>query len=268
MALVWKEKMSENSHEHAKNDELAIEDDLDLSKFALPHESPKPTKEQKLFEQVLAAAIAADRQGLFLEVQTVLDQDAGLTEELVGKVWPSAKFQKSLESRGIKTTSNPNLTLRQENFLQAYLNPLNLKTPQVLAKQMKISLVELDGWLREKHFATAMSNKAKENLDKFLPMADHALGQMVQQGDMKAITFLNQLTGRFDANKSSGVDVISLMMRVQDVILRHVRDPEVKRNIARELIAIANGQSPMAAISEPVSDTIDVEAEIIVVPEE
>lgn len=242
--------------------------DIDASKFDLPAESPKPTKEQKLFEKVLAAAIAADRQGLFLEVQTVLDQDASLTKEQVELVWPSAKFQKSIESRGIATTKNPNLTLRQETFLQAYLNPLNLKTPQVLAKQMKINTIELDGWMRQKEFAKAMSAKAQDNLEKYLPMADQALGQLVQQGDMKAITFLNQLTGRFDANKQNSIDIVSVMMKVQDVILRHVRDPEVKRNMARELIAIANGQSPLAAIPEPISDTIEVEAEIIVVPEE
>jgi len=243
-------------------------DDLDLSKFDLPEDSPKPTKEQKLFEQVLAAAIAADRQGLFLEVQTVIDQDSKLTKEQVETVWPSAKFQKALETRGISTTKNPNLTLRQEMYLQAYLNPMNLKTPQVLAKQMKISAVELDGWMRQKEFAKAMSAKAQDNLDKFIPMADQALGQLVQSGDMKAITFLNQLTGRFDPNRQGAIDITSIMMQVQDVILRHVREPEVKRNIARELIAIANGQSPLAAISEPVSDTIEVEAEVIDVPSE
>ena len=241
---------------------------IDTSKFDLPSEKPKPTKEQKLFEKVLAASIAADRQGLFLEVQTVLDQDASLTKEQVELVWPSAKFQKAIESRGIATTKNPNLTLRQESFLQAYLNPMNLKTPQVLAKQMKISTIELDGWVRQKEFAKAMSAKAQENLERYIPMADQALGQLVQQGDMKAITFLNQLTGRFDANKAGSIDIVSVMMQVQDVILRHVREPEVKRNIARELIAIANGQSPMAAIPEPASDTINVEADIIVVPEE
>jgi hypothetical protein len=243
-------------------------EDLDLSKFEIPAESPKPTKEQKLFERVLAAAIAADRQGLFLEMQTILDQDASITKEQVEAVWPSSKFQKSLESRGILTTKNPNLTLRQETFLQAYLNPMNLKTPQVLAKQMKISVLELDGWTRQKEFAKAMSAKAQENLEKYIPMADQALGQLVQQGDMKAITFLNQLTGRFDPNKAGSIDIVSVMMQVQDVILRHVRDPEVKRNIARELIAIANGQSPHAALPEPVSATIETEAEIIVVPEE
>lgn len=238
-------------------------EDLDLDKFALPHESAKPTKEQKAFEKVLAAAIAADRQGLFLEVQTVLDQDSSLTKDIVEKIWSSAKLQKSLEVRGIATTKNPNLTLRQETFLQAYLNPINLRPPQVLAKQMKISVVELDGWMRQKEFAKAMSVKAKDNLEKYLPMADQALGQLVQQGDMKAITFLNQLTGRFDANKQGIIDIASIMMQVQDVILRHVREPEIKRNIARELIAIANGQSPMAALPEPVSDTIDIEAEIV-----
>ncbi len=242
--------------------------ELDVSKFEIAAESPKPTKEQKLFEKVLAAAIAADRQGLFLETQVILDQDASLTKEQVELIWPSSKFQKSLESRGIATTKNPNLTLRQETFLQAYLNPLNLKTPQVLAKQMKITAIELDGWMRQKEFAKAMSAKAQDNLEKYLPMADQALGQLVQQGDMKAITFLNQLTGRFDANKQNSIDIVSVMMKVQDVILRHVRDPEVKRNIARELIAIANGQSPLSALPEPVSDTMEVEAEIIVVPNE
>lgn len=243
-------------------------DDLDLSKFDLPVEPNKPTKEQKLFEKVLTAAIAADRQGLFLEMQTILDQDSELTEKQVEVVWPTPKFQKALETRGIASTKNPNLTLRQEMFLQAYLNPMNLKTPQVLAKQMKISAIEIDGWMRQKQFAKAMSSKAKDNLDKYIPMADQALGQLVQQGDMKAITFLNQLTGRFDANKSGSIDIVSVMMQVQDVILRHVREPEIKRNIARELIAIANGQSPMAALPEPVSDTIEVEAETIVVPNE
>ncbi len=242
--------------------------ELDVSKFEIAAESPKPTKEQKLFEKVLAAAIAADRQGLFLETQVILDQDASLTKEQVELIWASSKFQKSLESRGIASTKNPNLTLRQETFLQAYLNPLNLKTPQVLAKQMKITAIELDGWMRQKEFAKAMSAKAQDNLEKYLPMADQALGQLVQQGDMKAITFLNQLTGRFDANKQNSIDIVSVMMKVQDVILRHVRDPEVKRNIARELIAIANGQSPLSALPEPVSDTINVEAEIIVVPNE
>jgi hypothetical protein len=243
-------------------------EELDLAKFDIPAESPKPTKEQKLFEKVLTASIAADRQGLFLEMQVILDQDEGLTKEQVETIWPTSKFQKALETRGIASTKNPNLTLRQETFLQAYLNPLNLKTPQVLAKQMKITLVELDGWMRQKQFAKAMSNKSKDNLEKYLPMADQALGQLVQAGDMKAITFLNQLTGRFDANKAGAIDIFSVMMQVQDVILRHVREPEVKRNIARELIALANGQSPLAALPEPVSDTIEFETETIVIPNE
>jgi hypothetical protein len=240
---------------------------VDTSKFESKLNSSKPTKERELYEKVLAAAIAADRQGLFLEIQTVLDQDSTLTQEDVELVWPTSKFQKSLEDRGIKTTKNPALTLRQEMFLQAYLNPLNMKPPQVLAKQMKINQLELDGWMRQKEFASAMSAKSKENLDKYLPLADQALGQLVQQGDMKAITFINQLTGRFDPNKQQAIDLPSIMIQIQDIVLRHVRDPIAKRNIARELIALAQGQSPMSAIGEPHPDdsagTIEVEAEIV-----
>jgi len=241
----------ENSHEHAN-----LTDSLDLSKFESKLYTSKPTKEKLLFEKVLAAAIAADRRGFFVEKQTVIDQDGELDEDKVELVWSTTKFQKALESRGIKTVANPNLTLRQETFLQAYLNPLNLKPPQALAKQMKIGLAELDGWMRDKHFAGAFSAKSEDNLKKYLPIADQALGQLVQSGDMKAITFLNQLTGRFDPNARANLDVPSLLMHVQDIILRHVRDPITKRNIARELVALAQGHSPITAIPEPVDDAI------------
>lgn len=242
---------------------------MDINKFETRLESDRKTKEQNVFERVLAAAISADRQGLFLETNVILDQDAELDKEQVELVWSSSKFQRSLADRGIKTTQNPNLTLRQETFLQAYLNPLNLLTPQVLAKRMKITLNELDGWMRQKEFAAAFAEKSEGNLKKYLPIADQALGQLVQQGDMKAITFLNQLTGRFDPNAKQNLDVPALLMQVQDIILRHVLDPATKRNIARELIALAQGQSHFAALPEPASNSVSLDAETITItPEE
>lgn len=243
-----------------------MSNEIDLSKFETKLESKKRTKEQELFETVLAAAVAADRRGFFVELQTVIDQCPGIEPEKVELVWQTSKFQRSLEDRGIKTTKDPRLTLRQETFLQAYLNPLNLKPPQVLAKQMKISLTELDGWMREKSFAEAMSAKSEENLRKYLPIADQALGQLVQQGDMKAITFLNQLTGRFDPNRSQSVDVVSLLLAVQDIVLKHVRDPITKRNIGRELMAMAQGQHSSTVIPEPMPDAIMAEETTIELP--
>lgn len=248
-----------NSLERAKSTEIVDPKELDSAKFAVARENPRQTKEQILFEKVLAAAVAADRRGFFVEPQTVLDQDQELTLEQVEYIWPTPKFQRSLETRGIATTKNPNLSLRQETFLQAYLNPLNMKPPQVIAKQLKISTVELDGWMRQKHFAQAMSAKSAENLQKYLPIADQALGQLVQQGDMKAIQFINQMTGRFDPNARNHVDVAALLLAVQDIILKHVRDPITKRNIGRELMALAQGNPSSTVIPEPMPDAIMVE---------
>ena len=233
--------------------------EIDLEKFESRLESGRQTKEQKLFETVLAAAVAADRRGFFVEPQTVKDQTNDIELEDIELVWKTGKFQRSLEDRGIATTKNPNLTLRQETFLQAYLNPLNLRPPQTVAKQMKISTIELDGWMRQKHFAEAMSAKSEENLRKYLPMADQALGQLVQQGDMKAITFVNQITGRFDANSRSQVDVSALLLAMQEIIQKHVRDPITRRNIARELISLAQGNSSSTVIPEPMPDAIMAE---------
>lgn len=229
---------------------------VDVSKFESKLEGGKPSRERELFERVLAAAVAADRRGFFVELQTVLDQDPSLSKADVELVWGSSKFQRSLSDRGIKVSRDGVLSLRQENFLQAYLNPLNLLPPHVLAKRMKIGVAELDGWMREKGFAAAFKVKSAENLERFLPLADQALGQLVQSGDMKAITFLNQLTGRFDPNAKGQLDVAGLLLMVQDIVLRHVRDPITKRNIGRELMALAQGNSPATVIPEPVSDGI------------
>jgi len=229
---------------------------VDVSKFESKLEGDKPTVERVLFERVLAAAVAADRRGFFVEVLTVLDQDSKLSKADVELVWGSSKFQRSLADRGIRVSRDGGLSLRQETFLQAYLNPLNVLPPQVLAKRMRIGVAELDGWMREKSFAAAFKVKSAENLERFLPLADQALGVLVQSGDMKAITFLNQLTGRFDANARGQVDVVGLLMMVQDIVLRHVRDPITKRNIGRELMALAQGNSPSSVIPEPQPDAI------------
>jgi len=230
--------------------------DIELDKFETRLASPKRNKDQELFEAVLAAAVAADRRGFFVEPQTVVDQAPGIDPEKVKLIWLTSKFQKSLADRGIKTTKNPGLTLRQETFLQAYLNPLNLKPPQVVAKQMQIAITELDGWFREKEFAEAMSAKAEDNLRKYIPMADQALGQLIQQGDMKAITFVNQLTGRYDPNAKSNLDIVSFLISVQEIIQKHVRDPITKRNVGRELMALAQGQNGAGTIPEPMPAAI------------
>ena len=80
--------------------------ELDLSKFESKLESQKQTKEQVLFEKVLAAAIAADRRGFFVEPQTVKDQDQELEMEQIELVWQTSKFQRSLQDSGIATTKN------------------------------------------------------------------------------------------------------------------------------------------------------------------
>ena len=53
------------------------------------------------------------------------------------------------------------------------------------------------------------------------------------------------------------------MLQVQDIVLRHVRDPITKRNIARELMALAQGNSPVSVIPEPVSDVILVDETVV-----
>ncbi len=87
-----------------------------------------------------------------------------------------------------------------------------------------------------------------------------ALVDRVRSGDVSAIKYFNELTGRYLPQRSNNVDVGLVLMRVVEILQKHISDPELQEVIGQDLMQLALAASVessaqannVVAISAPV----------------
>lgn len=101
-------------------------------------------------------------------------------------------------------------------------------------KSLGIPTTKYQNWLRIPAFQEYITYRAEYLLNSSTHEAHTALLKNVQRGNQKAIEFLYEITGRYSRSTQSTQDLALLMVRLVEVIQRHVKDPETIRAIAQE----------------------------------
>jgi hypothetical protein len=101
-------------------------------------------------------------------------------------------------------------------------------------KEIGVSTTKYNNWLRNPEFAAYLRERAEQLVDNTGHEAHTALLKQVQRGNMSAITYYNQMTGRFTPGQEQQMNVAAILVRVVEAVQRHVKDPEVIRAIATE----------------------------------
>lgn len=117
--------------------------------------------------------------------------------------------------------------------------PLHVKL-----KALGVTMAQWNNWKKNPHFNAYHNERAEGLIDSSIPETHAALLSQVSRGNMRAIEFNYQLTGRFDPRKESEINVQATMVRLVEAIQRHVKDPEVIKAIAAEFQEIGPGVSP------------------------
>jgi hypothetical protein len=98
-----------------------------------------------------------------------------------------------------------------------------------------------EAWLRDPGFQSYMRARAEGILGDNQHEAATALLDRVRSGDTNAIKFYYEVTGRYVQNRGDSVNVPALLMRVMEIIQKHVNDAQVMSDIADEFLALASG---------------------------
>lgn len=98
-----------------------------------------------------------------------------------------------------------------------------------------------EAWLRDPGFQNYLRTRAEGILGDNQHEAATALLDRVRSGDTNAIKFYYEITGRHVQNRGDSVNVPALLMRVMEIIQKHVQDAEVVGNIADEFLTLASG---------------------------
>jgi hypothetical protein len=108
-----------------------------------------------------------------------------------------------------------------------------------------VTTTQYHNWKKNPHFANYMNERSEGLLGAHAPETDAALLGQVTRGNMRAIEYVNAMTGRYDPRAQSEVNVGAIMVRLVEVIQRHIKDPEIIRAIAAEFTEVAPSAKPL-----------------------
>lgn len=147
--------------------------------------------------------------------------------------------QKSLKGRGVPVTEGRELTAEQITMINIMLNTTDTRSQKKKLADAGVSAATWAGWRKKPAVQEYLRTRAEQILGESIPDAHLALVDRVNSGDLGALKFYYEITGRY-TGQSGGLDPKVLVTRVFDVIAKHIQDPTILNAISQEFMALVN----------------------------
>lgn len=207
-----------------------------LSGPACP-EGVKPVE----FKRAVIAAYAAytiSGQVLFEDLR----QRSNISAATLRKICATPEFRAACRARGVELDPSMGLDARQDLLLLVLRDTADGLTLAQKLKRAGVSNAEYQAWLKHPVFAqqyAALMRQLQESTDDAMVQ----LHGKANSGDVNAIKFLFEVTGRYNPNDRQAVNAMAILQAVLESLSRHVRDPEVLAAVAGDLRDLAERYS-------------------------
>jgi hypothetical protein len=159
-------------------------------------------------------------------------------------------FKQNFEARGIPTIHANELSSEQLTVINVIMNLADSRSERKKLSDMGISARQWEGWKRDPVVMEYMRERSEQILGGAIPEAHLALVDKVRAGDMTALKFYYEMTGRY-TGQTNGMDPKALLTKVFDIIAKHVTDPAVLSGIATDFQLLAGVDRVGTISSEP-----------------
>ena len=167
-------------------------------------------------------------------------KETSLDRAAIRTILASSIFQEACSNRGIDVNHEAkNLTPNQLALANTLLDFSDLATPAQKLKRLGVAPRQYSAWLKQTAFKSYLKTRAEELFDDAMPEAHSALVRNLQNGDLPSLKLFYEISGRWSSKTAGEVNIEFLMMRILDILYRHISDPEQLRAIADELGALA-----------------------------
>lgn len=185
---------------------------------------------------------------------------------------PVGEFKRAFEKEQVKNALTERGVVFErfnEDWTAKSLTPIQLlvanslldltdtRTQKKKLQDLGVGTVTYNAWLRDPVFKDYLHRRAEQLIGDNQHEVDTALLDRVRAGDLKAIAYYNEYTGRFtqqSRTQSANIDVGSVIVKILEIIDEVVTAPSEKREISiklKQLIAqrqVASGL--MGAVEE------------------
>lgn len=134
------------------------------------------------------------------------------------------------------------LTAEQISVISHLTDTTTTKGIPSRLKELGIKPVTYRAWLRQKPFNDAIKKLAGNALTDAIPMAETMLATQAQAGDLRAIKFLFEVTGRHDPMRQQQVDTQALIAVMIDCIQQVLgQHPELLKELIDQISIQSKG---------------------------
>jgi len=168
----------------------------------------------------------------------VISDKLGIVKKRVLESFGSDKFKESLATRGIDLTpgiSGKVLDPRQIMLANLLLNMHDRRSIREKLKIVQTSQQQYNAWMRQPQFVEYLRKRGEAMFKGSDHEAYLALTRAVSRGDVNALKLFFEMRGIYTPKLNIDVNIEAVMLRVVEVVSKHVTDPQVLVTIAEEL---------------------------------
>lgn len=155
-----------------------------------------------------------------------------------------AHYQKMVHERGLFHAENTSeLTPEQIAAINVYFDLSDRRVMSRKLKDLGILLVQWENWKKSPIFQKSLQARGEELFASGLPAAHRALLDKVEKGDIRAVKlFYDKIGYGADVAGNNANDIQVILLRLVEVVQKHVKDPVVLRAIAADFDLVSHGE--------------------------
>lgn len=147
----------------------------------------------------------------------------------------SDEFKIALSYRGIEWDENAGLSLEQQSVILMLQDFTDRRSLGVRLKEIGVPMARYQAWLKHPLFRKAVNENAEMAIQEAVAPALTALAGKAAAGEDRAIEKVLEISGRWNPNAQSVEDARTVVMALVEAVIKHVKDPDVKKAIMDEV---------------------------------
>lgn len=185
-----------------------------------------------------------------LPTNELVSDKIGVQPATISRYWQDSKIREALVRRGVDLRpvgSQDLLTPKQLLVSNMLLNVHDKRSLREKLEACDVTTMQYNAWLRQDSFRGYLKMRAEQMFAASDHVAYTSLIETMSGGDTQALKLFFEMRGIYTPKAQLDVNVESLMVRVVEIVAKHVTDPETLQKIADEIEVVAGGRPALPA---------------------
>lgn len=168
-----------------------------------------------------------------------------LSKKIISGILGTLEFREALHHRGIQWDPKDGLSMEQQTILLKLSDPFDRRGLGSKLKDLGVPMAKFQAWLKQPLFFELYNQHTKANYEEALPAIRQRLIGNAEAGDQRAIELVFAMTGEWNPNQQHLEDARTIVLKVVEAIIRHVKDAKTREAILSDVSMYAGTLASM-----------------------